>query len=337
MATIKQIAQAAGFSPTTVSRILNNDNSLSVTQETREKVLQAANSLGYGRDQIPRVPYRMAVFFWITAQEELDDVYFNTLKRSLQFYGKTYGLSLEFFEKGQLDAAQVADFDGFIAVGAFNQTERAILEQISNNGVFIDSNPRIGHFNSVQPDFEQIISEALALCQTAGMTKVGFIGGQYLNPDTNQFEPDSRENIFRNYASRAGLLDEKLIHAHDSFSVTTGQVLGKQIAENTSACPLPNAFIVAADPIAVGVLQAFSAAGILVPRDTSLLSINNIQMAKYTSPPLSTFAINQDELCRAALARLIDIMENPEKQIYQRTLVSAYLVARGSFVINQAN
>jgi LacI family transcriptional regulator len=60
-------------------------------------------------------------------------------------------------------------------------------------------------------------------------------------------------------------------------------------------------------------------------------------MAKYTSPPLSTFAINQDELCRAALARLIDIMENPEKQIYQRTLVSAYLVARGSFVINQAN
>lgn len=45
---------------------------------------------------------------------------------------------------------------------------------------------------------------------------------------------------------------------------------------------MPDAFIVAADSIAVGVLQAFTAAGVLVPRDTSVISINNQAIAQYT-------------------------------------------------------
>ena len=47
MATLKEIAHIAGVSPATVSRVLNQDPSLSVTEETRHRVLQTARDLGY--------------------------------------------------------------------------------------------------------------------------------------------------------------------------------------------------------------------------------------------------------------------------------------------------
>lgn len=49
MITIKEIAQQAGFSPSTVSRLLSNDPSLSVSPETKQKILNTALSLGYER------------------------------------------------------------------------------------------------------------------------------------------------------------------------------------------------------------------------------------------------------------------------------------------------
>ena len=64
---------------------------------------------------------------------------------------------------------------------------------------------------------------------------------------------------------------------------------------------MPDAFIVAADTIAVGVLQAFTAAGVLVPRDTSVISINNQAIAQYTSPTLTSYDIDQNELADTAI------------------------------------
>ena len=52
MATIREIAERAGFSPATVSRILNDDPSLSVKEATRQKVLNASLELGY--ENVPR-------------------------------------------------------------------------------------------------------------------------------------------------------------------------------------------------------------------------------------------------------------------------------------------
>ena len=47
MTTIKEIAAKSGFSPATVSRLLSNDPRLSVTSETKSKILKVANELGY--------------------------------------------------------------------------------------------------------------------------------------------------------------------------------------------------------------------------------------------------------------------------------------------------
>ena len=87
MVTIKQIAEESGFSQATVSRLLNEDPTLSVSPATKNKILTVANKLGYGKRQNKfLISRKIALLTSFTAEEEPQDVYFNTLKRT---YPKT--------------------------------------------------------------------------------------------------------------------------------------------------------------------------------------------------------------------------------------------------------
>ena len=90
---------------------------------------------------------------------------------------------------------------------------------------------------------------------------------------------------------------------------------------------MPDAFIVAADSIAVGVLQAFTAAGVLVPRDTSVISINNQSIAQYTSPTLTSYDIDQNELADTAITMLAEAISS-RRTLHHHTFVSTTLVVR---------
>ena len=81
MVTIKQIAEESGFSQATVSRLLNEDPTLSVSPATKNKILTVANKLGYGKRQNKfLISRKIALLTSFTAEEKQQDVYFNTLK-----------------------------------------------------------------------------------------------------------------------------------------------------------------------------------------------------------------------------------------------------------------
>ena len=110
----------------------------------------------------------------------------------------------------------------------------------------------------------------------------------------------------------------------------TGRTLGEE-AVNDHRDDMPDAFIVAADSIAVGVLQAFTAAGVLVPRDTSVISINNQAIAQYTSPTLTSYDIDQNELADTAITMLAEVISS-RRTLHHHTFISTTLVVRDSFV-----
>ncbi|MBP6359996.1 MAG: LacI family DNA-binding transcriptional regulator, partial [Enterococcus sp.] len=86
MVTIKKIAEEAGFSQATVSRLLKGDSTLSVGEETRKTIINTALSLGYDRSKIKTTIEKIALLFWITNQEELQDLYFHQLRLSIEKY-----------------------------------------------------------------------------------------------------------------------------------------------------------------------------------------------------------------------------------------------------------
>ena len=197
------------------------------------------------------------------------------------------------------DASKYA---GFISIGPapFKRNMLKRLHAVLPHGVFIDINPAPSLFDSVQPDLEQTILDALDELMDAGNKRIGFIGGFGNIMGDHEYPEDPRAFAFRNWTVRLGLDVDGLVFDEGPFTVENGRALGERFVAECGD-RLPDALIVAADPIAVGVLQAFAAAGILVPRDMRLVSINNQEIANYTSPTLSSYDINKDELAKRGI------------------------------------
>lgn len=331
MITIKEIAQQAGFSPSTVSRLLSNDPSLSVSPETKQKILNTALSLGYERKYIKTIIEKIALLFWITEIEELEDIYFKDMRLKIEKYANENNMELVTIKKESGISKIPKDINGFIAIGSFSEKEISKLLKITKNGVFIDSNPAPDYYDSVQPNTPLITKKAIDYFIKNGHSNIGFIGGTFHNPNTDLEEKDIREVAFRYYMQKLGYLNEDNIFIEQNFSVDSGYKSAKKAIENLKD-KLPTAFFVASDPIAIGVLQALNEYNIPVPSRVSVISINNIDVSKYVSPPLSTFNIDINELCKTAINLLSErIIE--DRKLQKTIYLNCELVVRKSFII----
>nr|WP_202049275.1 LacI family DNA-binding transcriptional regulator [Bacillus glycinifermentans] len=328
VATIKEVAEAAGYSISTVSRVLNNDSTLSVPDETRKKIFEVAEKLNYRKKTVRMLVKNIAFLYWLTDKEELEDVYFKTMRLEIEKLASKFNVELTTYKISDGVEAIPEDIGGFIAVGSFSEKELAYLRSITPHGVFIDSSPDPDHFDSVRPDLLQMTKKTVDFLIEKGHEKIGFIGGTYYNPNTDKDEMDIRERTFRAYMSEKGLLEEHYMFCRRGFSVENGyHLMGKAIKELGEK--LPTAFFTAADPIAVGCLQALNEKGIAIPGRVSIISINNISVSKYVSPPLTTFHIDIGELCKNAIELLLErVLE--KRNIVKTLYLGAELVVRKS-------
>lgn len=314
MATIKKVAEEAGFSITTVSRVLNNDPNLSVSEETRDKVFEVADKLNYRKKLVRPLIKNIVFLYWLTDIEELEDVYFKSMRLELEKLSKKFNIELTTYKINKGIEAIPEDTEGFIAVGTFSDQELAHLRSITSNGVFIDTSPDPYYFDSVKPDLEQVTRRTVDFLIDKGHKKIGFVGGTFHNPNTDVEEMDIRERTFRQYMADKGLLNDDYIFCHPGFSVDNGYHLMKEAMEKLGD-QLPTAFFTAADPIAVGCLQALNENGISIPNRVSVIGVNNISVAKYVSPPLTTFHIDQQEMCKSALQLLVERVVEKRKVV----------------------
>lgn len=330
MATIREIADKSGYSPATVSRLLNNDPTFSISDMARKKILKTAEMLNYQKPNTTRgQAYRIGVIFAVQPQQELEDIYFSNLRKSIVKYGKKANFVLTFYH----DVTEIPeDIDGFIAVGHFRMDDIAVLRELSPNRIFVDSNPDPHAFNSVQPNLRAMTERAIDLFCEAGCQPIGFIGGQYWsNSQEKAGRVDSRQKFFESYMRERNLYDHRFMFIGNNFSVESGYALGEQVVRSLETQPLPQGFLIASDPLAVGVLQAFNRHKITVPVDTRLISINDNDIARYVSPPLTTFRIDTDNLGLTAVNGLKDTLIF-ERRNHQTVLLDADLIYRESFL-----
>ena len=187
------------------------------------------------------------------------------------------------------------------------------------------------YYDSVQPNTPLITQKAIDYFIKSSHRNIGFIGGTFHNPNTDLEEKDIREVAFRYYMQKLGYLNEDNIFIEQNFSVDSGYKSAKKAIENLKD-KLPTAFFVASDPIAIGVLQALNEYNIPVPSRVSVISINNIDVSKYVSPPLSTFNIDINELCKTAINLLSErIIE--DRKLQKTIYLNCELVVRKSFII----
>ena len=150
---------------------------------------------------------------------------------------------------------------------------------------------------------DSLVTQMVDYFVDKGHKSIGFIGGSDRNIDTGKPSMDVREWSFRQSAAYYGCLNEDYILISEKFTVDDGYRMGKELLKKKI---LPTALCIASDTLAVGVLQALNEEGILVPEQMALFSSNDVNIAKYLSPPLTTIHIDIPCICETAL----DLLRN---------------------------
>ena len=133
MATLKDIAQMAQVSIATVSRILNNDPTLSVPQQTRENVLEAAKALQYQKKKKNDPGIHICLIQWYSLQQEINDPYYLTLRHGVEDYCAKNGIILRRIFKDDVNIEKsLKGIDGIICLGKFSKSHIETLKKYND-------------------------------------------------------------------------------------------------------------------------------------------------------------------------------------------------------------
>ncbi|MCL2050872.1 MAG: LacI family DNA-binding transcriptional regulator [Lachnospiraceae bacterium] len=305
MATIREIAFMAGVSSTTVSRVLNYDETISVNDDTRARIFNIAKELGYSKKIINPLIENVAFLYWIENEEKLEDEYFKAIYDEIKEQARARNIKLKvYYRRDGINAIEEGT-SAFLAIGWFDRKELDYLRSKIKTGVFIDSSPDEKYFDAVRPNLDSMVTQIVDYFILKGHRSIGFFGGHDKNIDTGDKVMDVREWSFRESMKYYGFLCENYIFLSDEFTVKDGYKTAKRaIAEYGEN--LPTAFCIASDTLAIGILQAFNEANIAIPARVAFYSINNISIVRYVSPPLTTFHIDVPLLCESAIDLLAE-------------------------------
>lgn len=301
MATIKEIAEIVGVSSAAVSRVLNYDEKISVSSETREAIFAAAEKIGYKKRVIYPKIENVALLYFTDNEDELEDVFYSGVKDEIIKQAKKMNICLSVYSRQDGMNAIPRDLNAFIAVGWLNRKEIDRLYRICKRGVFIGTSPDEKLYDAVRPNMDSFMTQMVDYFMEKGHKSIGFIGGSDRNIDTGAPSMDIREWSFRQSAAYYGCLNEDYIFISESFTVSEGYRLAKELVSRED---YPTALCIASDTLAVGVLQALNEEGIQIPEQMALFSINDVNIAKYLSPPLTTIHIDIPCICETALELL---------------------------------
>ena len=303
MATIKEIAEIVGVSSAAVSRVLNYDEGISVSEETREAIFATVEKIGYKKKVIYPKIENVALLYFTDNEDELEDVFYRGVREVVIKQAKKMNIRLQIYDRRDGMSVIPRDLNAFIAVGWLTRKEINQLYKICPRGVFIGTSPDEKLFDAVRPNMDSFVTQMVDYFVEKGHKKIGFIGGSDRNIDTGKPSMDIREWSFRQSVAYYHCLEEEYILISEKFTVDEGYRMGKELLKKSS---LPTALCIASDTLAVGVLQALNEKGIQVPEQMALFSINDVNIAKYLSPPLTTIHIDIPCICETAL----DLLRN---------------------------
>lgn len=241
MATIKDIAKQAGVSIATVSRVLNYDETLSVGDDTKKRIFEAAEKLSYTKHKRKQQKKnaKIAIVHWYSEKEELNDLYYLSIRVGAERKAEEEGYQvLRVFQ--DIPEQTLGNVEGIIAIGKFSQAQIVELTNWNANICFVDFDQSVQKYDSVVVDFQQATVSVLDHFIENGHRKIGFIAGEEQFSDDSANIIDARWLAFRDYMKRMGLYEKKYCFS-GKFSVKTGyELMVKAIAELGE--DLPTAF-----------------------------------------------------------------------------------------------
>ncbi len=324
--TIKDVAREAKVSVATVSRALNGLST--VTDKTREKVLKVAADMQFvpssaARSLISRRTQTIGALL-----PDLYGEFFSELIRGIDQAARARGLHL-IVSSTRGDAAEVAAamkslhgrVDGLLVMSP-HATEEFLARNLPKvPAVLMNSRPTGGVLPSFAVDNYGGAMAMMRHLVGRGHTRIALITG----PEHN-FDAQERLRGYRDAMAQLLPGQDELI-LHGDFSEESGWRTGNQIL---ALATRPTAVFASNDMMAIGCLFALTEAGVQVPNEIALAGYDDIPLARFVSPPLTTVRVRIAELGAMALERLVMGIGHPERVSASPQTLRSELVVRSS-------
>ena len=330
MASIRDVAKLAGVSITTVSRIINNDQSFFITNETKEKVYKAINELNYKIPDSYKInktkKNTIGCIQRLTIEGNKDNFY-STITSGITEHLSKYGKNLQ-FSLTQFDL-ESENFEtifntyplGMIIMGDISESAYKVLKT------------KIKHIVGIETTYEDIDNirynrykagiEAVNHLVECGHKKIAYIG--------SNINEDNLADIGR-YEAYLKVLNKYNLEINTDWIINCNwhrETCFNETIKLLQSNNRPTAIFVASDHMAIASMAAIHSLGLSIPNDISVIAISDITESAYLTPPLTTVSIPQKEMGKIATEILLQRI-NGDSTITKDVFVPCKLIIRNS-------
>lgn len=333
--TLKDVAAHAGVSITTVSRVLNDQQSgVPISEGTRQRVIAAAATLGYKPNLMARaLRGAPSSLLGVIARDISDPFHIQILRGINDAAGNNeYRLFLGHVDyKPEAAMAYASMFeqshaDGIIVIGDLEGGD-ATLEVLSSQHRFV-----VGVTDRTERrQVPGVYCDSIAGTDLA-MEHLWELGHRDIMcvSDSRTYDGRLRANRYERFMHARGLSEQIQIHITDQ-EPDEAYELGRRILMPVQPNAGPTAIYATSDTTAIGLLRAAFELEIPIPDRLSIVGYDDIDIASFIVPPLTTVSQHGVEMGRAAARLLFAMMERGlARQEVADVVLEPQLVARRS-------
>jgi DNA-binding LacI/PurR family transcriptional regulator len=333
-ATSQDVAKYAGVSRTTVSLVLNGVNNIKISPETRQKVFDAADALGYvpnamAQALVSRRTQAVGLVFTRRPHHIATDPFLPQVLDGILEVVRANNLRLlidiidpEHQEQAYHDLVRAKRIDGIVLSGP--RVDDLALLNLEKEGfptVLMGQLPDNG-FYSVDVDNHQAARLAVEYLISLGHRQIACI----TNAPLSYSAASDRLLGYRDALEQAGIsYSEDLVRPGDFEPESGFSQMNSLLA---SGIKFTAAFI-ASDAVLIGANAALRQHGLRIPDDISLVGFDDITWAKYTDPPITTVHLPAEAIGNQACEMLLQILKGNEPE-QKRLVLPTELIIRGS-------
>jgi DNA-binding LacI/PurR family transcriptional regulator len=316
--TAQDVARIAGVSSSTVSRVLNSVKSDMISEATRQRVFDAARQLGYSPNPIARALRGGQTNLLYLIAREISDPFFANFIAVISGQARALGYHIVLGNahsdpEEALEISHVLDTrhcDGVIVLGDLKDDEAVLPKILAGNhtAVALCRGQSPAWMPTINVDNSKGIHLLWEHLTSLGHQRFGFIDGGWLG------DIRERRKAFENLSMTwpiPGMIQE------DADGLEGGYRAFQTLISQT---PRPTAIFAADDTMAIGALQAAQDAGLRVPEDISVVGFDDIEMAHFVHPRLTTICQPVEEMSRQVLNWILEMIAHKDHPIENHLL-----------------
>lgn len=311
LTTLKDISIRTNVSTSTISRVINQDQTLSISEAKRHEILSTVEKLGYvspkqrkAKQADPQShtsddsahPLELVMVNFLDPVREISDPYFTSIRVGIENTCFKNKIAVRTIRRDMIEksAHLLSKPKAVIAVGHFNQREIELLYQYNQNLIFVDSNPLGIKTDSVLFDRYAAARELVNLIIASGAKYPAFIGND-----------ESRLHVFRQLMQEHNLYHAEHCVVSKEFCIESGYQAMSQILDTEQQ---PDVVFAATDVVAMGVYRAIYERELSIPNDIKVVGMNDISTSAHMNPSLSTMRLYPMEMGETAVELFLELI-----------------------------